>query len=80
MSPSPKRQIALSNNPGVRRFDMGRLLAAQRPTDDALSTTVTYRDKDGKKCFVGTKHLKTSQPLDEQSGILTCESFANMCP
>ena len=67
MSPTPKRQIGLSNNPGVKRFDLGRLTAAQRPTDNAFSTTVKYTNKDGKRCFAGTKFLKTSQPLTQHS-------------
>ena len=64
-SATPKPQVALSNNPGVKRFDMGRLLKAQRPTNKALSTTSKYKNAQGKKCFVGTKYLKTSQTLPQ---------------
>ena len=62
---TPKRQIGLSNNPEVRRLDLGRLQAANRPSKSTMPTTTTYTNKAGKKCYTGTKYLKSSQPLPQ---------------
>jgi hypothetical protein len=58
---SPKRHVAYSNSPAVKRLWLGRLKGWK--FDDSIHTRTAhnYIDKNGKRCFMGTKDLKSTQ-------------------
>jgi hypothetical protein len=60
-SKSPKRHIAYSNNKDISRLNRGRLTGWKSENNANTKPVRTYMDKNGKKKFVGTKHLKKTQ-------------------
>ncbi len=64
-APTPKRHIAFSNAGTVRVLDLGKIareLQKQLASHNHKSSK-TYINSKGKKAFVGTRHLKSTQTL-----------------
>ena len=55
---TPKRQYAWSNSTAIRRLDIG-----WRRMKPQVKTVKHYFNKDGKKCYQGTKHLRDTEIL-----------------
>ena len=55
-----KRSKGWTNNPHFQAIDKGKLPRSQQRTEKPLARV--YQDANGKKRWVGTKHLKASQP------------------
>ena len=59
---TPKRHDLYSNSPGIAAFDVGKL--RQRASmRRAPKTCVQYVDRQGRRRFKGTKHLKKTETL-----------------
>ena len=55
---TPKRQYAWSNSPTIRKLDVGwKRMKAKVPTVEH------YFNKQGKRCWKGTSHLRKTQSL-----------------
>ena len=61
-----KRQYAYSNSPVIRRLDRGHLQQIRTRLENAqkVRTSEVYKNKAGKPCYVGTKHLKATEIPD----------------
>lgn len=64
-APTWKRHIAWSNAPTVRLLDKETLTKKHRRliSKFGVKSATTYKNKQGKKAFAGSKHLKSTQRL-----------------
>ena len=62
---SPKRQYAYANATAIRKLDVGW----RRMSKEKLQTAVHYRSKGGKRCWTGSKHLKSTEYLCSKCGF-----------
>ena len=64
-SPTPKRHYAYANSEKVLQLDKGPLRAVDRKAKkDRIKTADHYFNKQGKKCYKGTKHLRSTETLE----------------
>ena len=62
--PTPKPHVGFSNSEVVAGLRRGRMTRDfMKKLKLKTSTTVSYINSKGKKCFVGNRNLKASQPL-----------------
>ena len=61
-SPTPKRHYAYANSEKIHELDKGPLRAVDRNI-----TAEHYFNKQGKKCYKGTKHLRPTETLEQIS-------------
>ena len=59
-APTPKRHYAFSNSREIHRLDKGKLTGWKK---SKVQTVRQYVGADGKQRYVGTKHLRPTQPL-----------------
>lgn len=60
---SPKRRIMFSNSPHILKLWKSRLVGWKKENNVATKPCKTYIDGSGKKRFVGTKFLKSTETL-----------------
>ncbi|CAL1151064.1 unnamed protein product [Cladocopium goreaui] len=61
-SPTPKRHYAYANSEKILQLDKGPLRAVDRKAKkDRIKTADHYFNKQGKKCYKGTKHLRSTE-------------------
>lgn len=60
---SPKRHVMFSNSPWVVELSLGRLVGWKKENNEGKKPCRTYVDSKGVRRFVGTKHLKGTEPL-----------------
>ena len=67
-SPTPKRHYAYANSEKIHELDKGPLRAVDRKAKkDRIITAEHYFNKQGKKCYKGTKHLRPTETLEQIS-------------
>ena len=67
-SPTPKREVCLSNNRHCSKFDKGKLSKDERKVlSTGVKTTRRYQDGTGRTRYVGTAYLKKSQPRPQSN-------------
>ena len=85
--PTPKPHVGYSNCYSVGKVSRGRMTKQEMAKlKEKTSTTRQYRDRAGRKRWVGTKHLKQSQPKPQWTdkpcsarigvAILSCQALA----
>ena len=63
---TPKRHVCLTNNVYGKKFDRGTLTRKQKELlDTGIRTTIKYQDAGGRSRYVGSRHLKKTQPQAE---------------
>lgn len=67
-STSPKRHVIFSNSSHVSKLSMGRLLGWKAASNHGRKPCRSYKGKDGKRRFHGTRHLKRTEKLVSMFG------------
>ena len=64
-APTPKRHYGYSNSCEILKLDRGSLqMSRRKPKGDRIKTAVGYTDRNGKRRYKGTKHLRATENLD----------------